>query len=35
LMDARAKAYTLLPDIIFAGAWSRSDIGANIYAQKY
>lgn len=35
LMEARAKAYTLLPEINFDGAWCRNDIGANIYAQKY
>lgn len=35
LTHARSEAYSLSQELSFAGGWSRSDIGANIYSQKY
>lgn len=33
--EARERAYSLKPLVRYQGAWCRSDIGANIYSQKY
>ena len=35
LTHARSEAYSLLGEATFEGAWTRNDIGANIYSQKY
>jgi len=34
-LEAREKAYSLAAQVQFEGAWFRSDIGANVYSQKY
>jgi phosphoribosylamine-glycine ligase len=35
LTHARSEAYSLASSVSFEGGWCRSDIGANIYSQKY